>query len=113
MIKLLIDEEYGYRTWLAKLSQEEYAQLLARWETIRGMSCLVPVLLVIPQAKEITDEEVIVMLDNGETYYRCHIHEEDDSHLEGSRYRIPDDTNFWMEGHKYEESEYWPQYPPS
>src|SRR5262245_48737628 len=109
MIKLLIDEEYGYRTWLAELSQEEYAQLLKRWETIRGMSCLVPVRLVVPQAVEITDEKVIEMLDAGQTFYRCHMHEEDDSHLEGSIYEIPADTHFWMEGRKYEEKEYWPE----
>lgn len=106
MIKLLIDEEYGYQTWLAELTQEEYAILLTRWETIRGMNCLVPVRLVIPQAKEISVEEIVVMIDKGETFYRCHMHEEDDSHLEGSSYNIPKDTHFWMEGRKYEESEY-------
>lgn len=113
MIKLLIDEEYGYRTWLARLSMEEYVALLNRWETIRGMSCLVPIRLVVPQAVEITDEEVIEMLDDGITFYRCHMHEDDDSYLEGSRYEIPKDTHFWMEGHRYEEREYWPDYPPS
>jgi len=109
MIKLVIDEEYGYRTWLAELTQEEYAQLLARWETLRGLSCLVPVRMVISQAVEIDDETVIKMIDNGETYYRCHMHDYDDSHLEGSCYQIPDDAHFWMEGRKYEEVEYWPQ----
>lgn len=109
MIKLLIDEEYGYRTWLAKLSQEEYVCLLGRWETMRGLSCLVPVKLIVPQAIEISDDDVSRMLDNGETFYRCHVHEPDDSHLEGSTYSIPEDTHFWMEGRKYEEKEYWPE----
>jgi hypothetical protein len=109
MIKLLIDEEYGYATWLAELTQEEYMQLLARWETMRGLNCLVPVRMVIPQAKEIELEQVIKMLDRGETFYRCHMHEDDDSHLEGSNYTIPKDTHFWIEGRKYEEKEYWPE----
>jgi hypothetical protein len=109
MIRLVIDEEYGYRTWLAELTLEEYAQLLARWETMRGLSCLVPIKLVIPQAVEISDEDVIKMHDNGETYYRCHMHDYDDSYLEGSRYDIPEDTHFWMNGRKYEEPEYWPE----
>lgn len=109
MITLIIDEEYGYRTWIAELTQDEYAQLLARWETIRGMNCLVPIRLVIPQAIEITDEDVISLIDEGRTYYRCHMHEEDDSHLEGSHYDIPQDTHFWMDGRRYEESEYWPE----
>ena len=109
MITLIIDEEYGYATWKAELTQDEYARLLARWETIRGMSCLVPIRLVIPQAVEITDEDVIAMIDAGKTYYRCHMHEDDDSYLEGSYYTIPKDTHFWMEGRKYEEKEYWPE----
>lgn len=106
MIKLIIDEEYGCRTWYTELTQEEYAQLLARWETMRGLSCLVPVKLIIPQAIEINDEQAIEIVDK-DTWYRCHIHECDDSHLEGSNYKIPEDSHFWMDGQKYEESEYF------
>lgn len=109
MIKILIKEEYGYREWVANLTQEEYADLLNRWETMRGLNCLVPVPLIIPQAVQITDEELIAFLDSGQTYYRCHIHEHDDSYLEGSYYRIPEAEYFYMEGIKYEKFDCVPQ----
>lgn len=106
MIKILIDEEYGYRTWLAKLTQEEYAQLLQRWETMRGLNPLVPVKLIIPQAVKVEDSDVLAMFDDGETFYNCHIHDYDDSYLEGSCYSIPDDEGFWIGGQKYERPEW-------
>lgn len=103
MIKILIEEECGYRFWLAEITQDEYAKLLARWETMRGLNCLVPVELIVPQAVRISDEEMIEMFDKGESFYRCHIHEHDDSYIEGSYYKIPPDECFWMEGQKYEQ----------
>ncbi|RJQ25034.1 hypothetical protein C4577_06525 [Candidatus Parcubacteria bacterium] len=109
LINLVIDEEYGYRTWLAKLTEEEYAQLIKRWETMKGLSCLVPVKMIIPQAVEIDDEYVIRMLDDNIPYRRCHIHECDDSHLQGSSYKIPKHDKFCMNGVEYEEHQYWPE----
>ena len=103
MIKLLIDEEYGFRTWLAELTQENYAQLLQRWETMRGLNCLVPVPLIVPQAVRISDEELIAMLDRQESFFKCHIHEHDDSYLEGSSYEIPPEECFWMEDKRYKQ----------
>lgn len=110
MIKLVIDEEYGFRIWYAELTQEEYQNLLARWETMRGLNCLVPVKLIIPQAIEIEIDDVIALEEK--THYCCHIHECDDSRLEGSSYKIPEDENFWMDGRKYEREEYWPDETP-
>lgn len=106
MIRIFIREEYGYREWVAELTEDEYADLVRRWETMRGLSCLVPVTLIIPQAREALEEEYNYDFVNG--CKACHIHECDDSHLEGSEYNIPEDENFWMDGKKYEVSDYWP-----
>lgn len=97
MVMLLISEEYGHRRWCAKLTEDEYDLLIDRWESMRGLNCLVPVTLIIPQAVELMDGELPVF-DK-----RCHIHEYDDSRLEGSDYRIPPDKFFWMDGICYEE----------
>jgi hypothetical protein len=32
--------------------------------------------------------------------HRCHINDFDDSWIEGSDYRIPDDTDFWIAGRR-------------
>lgn len=104
MIKLLIEEEYGYRDWYAELTEQEFEELCARWKTLRGLNCLVPVTLIIPQAVELDDGRRV----NPEHTHRCHIHEEDDSYLEGCGYEIPPDDYFWMNGRKYDRDEYWP-----
>jgi hypothetical protein len=102
----LIVEEYGYRDWLAKLDPWEYQDLIRRWKTIRGLTCLVPVKLIVPQAKELDDlRPVEVKYDK-----RCHIHEHDDSYLQDVDYKIPEDTHFWMDGRMYTEDEYWPKW---
>jgi hypothetical protein len=103
MIKLLIEEEYGYRWWLAELTQDEYAQLLRRWETMRGLCCKVPVPLIVPQAVRISDDEMITMWnrESVESFYRCHVDDYDSSYIEGSCYEIPLDEYFWMDGQKY------------
>jgi hypothetical protein len=104
MIKLLIREEYSFRTWYAELTDDEYNELLNRWNTIRGLNCLVPVTLIIPQAKEWDDFNIY---DPSYTHV-CHIHECDDSYIQGSEYLIPEDIDFWMAGKKYSRDEYWP-----
>ncbi len=103
MIKLFISEEYGFREWLAKLTYDQYEDLKRRWKTIRGLTCSVPVNLVIPQAKLLDDERKFdIKYDK-----RCHMHDYDDSYLEGVDYQIPIDTHFWMEGRMYELEEYY------
>jgi hypothetical protein len=93
---LYISEEYGYRHWLAELTAEEYEELLARWSTMRGLNCLVPVFLIVPQAKEFDGTFVPCGA------LKCHLHECDDSYLEGSDYKIPNDLDgFWMSGIHY------------
>ncbi len=102
MIKLFIVEEYGFRDWYAELTEEEFEKLKTRWRTLRGLTCLVPIPFIIPQAKLLDDER-----EKDPTYtHRCHIHDYDDSYLQGCDYKIPqDDEYFWMEGKKYSRPE--------
>jgi len=83
-IRLVIEEEYGYRHWIADLTPEELEEIRARWKTMRGLISLVPVRAIIPQAREVSWSRNL-----GEP--NCHIHEEDDSFLEGVEYKIPED----------------------
>ena len=80
-IRLVIEEEYGYRYWVADLTPDELEEIRARWKTMRGLNCLVPVRVIIPQAREVSWSKNL-----GEP--NCHIHEEDDSFLEGVKYKI-------------------------
>lgn len=120
-IKLAIEEEYGYRLWVAYLTKEQYDDLITRWNTMRGLHSLVPVTLIIPQAlpaHALEDINIHALREQGAR--RCHIHEHDDSYLEGSIYNIPapeyhnyspslHSTSyfdvFWMCGHRYTQEE--------
>jgi hypothetical protein len=97
MVTISIDEEYGYRRWVAEMNEAEYQALLARWATMRGLNCLIPVNVVIPQARELVGDSFDMPADA----IRCHIHECDDSYLEGSDYQIPPDKIFWIDGVSY------------
>ncbi len=104
---LYISEEYGYRHWLAELTDREYQGLIARWETMRGLNCLVPVTMIVPQAIEI-EEGMATCFDRNKIpkdAKHCHIHECDDSRLEGTNYQIPEDEDFWICGVRYTRSE--------
>ncbi len=98
---LYIEEEYGYRDWLAKLTEEEYQQLIIRWNTMKNLNCLVPVPFIIPQATELKYEDRWNMKYDK----KCHIHECHDSYLEGSNYEIPYDESthniFTIDGKEY------------
>jgi hypothetical protein len=105
LVTIRIEEEYGYRTWKAVLTEEEYKEVLRRWETMKGLYCSVPVQLIIPQAVEIDDSDPIINVwkanDMGVKF--CHIHECDDSYISGSEYVIPEyeDHLFFMDGVQY------------
>jgi hypothetical protein len=98
-ILLLINVEHGNAYWEAALSLEEFIELQNRWKTIRGLHCLVPVNLIIPQAKPIAEEPNLSW--NTKYNRRCHIHMHSDSWLEGINYRIPEAEYFHMEGQTY------------
>ena len=97
-IRLYIQEEYGFGHYLAVLTSAEYRELIRRWETMRGLNCQVPVQWIVPQARRLDWPPPVGAFDAS-----CHIHESEDSYLEGSVYRIPDseDGRFWIDGEAY------------
>lgn len=101
MPTLWIEEEYGYRDWVAELSEEELAELRRRWCTMRGLFCSVPVPLIVPQAREASEEDS--MNYSREGWLSAHIHECNDSWLEGVDYEIPEAEPgvFHMDGRQY------------
>ena len=50
VVRLYIREEFGFAHWAAILTNDEYRDLLRRWETMRGLNCCVPVVTIVPQA---------------------------------------------------------------
>lgn len=106
-IFLNISEEYGNKKWYAVMTAKEYDELKARWKTMRGLNCLVPVTLIVPQAtmrhpyfdtKPMYDWQKCIQKN-------AHIHESSDSFLEDVNYRIPKARNFWLEGKEYLEAD--------
>lgn len=100
VITLHISEEYGCINWIATLSTAQYRELIRRWETIRGLSCSIPVELIVPQAKRVTLDQ----LDEMTVDATCHIHECDDSYLDGSNHILSEalDGAFWMDGERHD-----------
>jgi hypothetical protein len=103
---LFIDEEYGYKHWIADLTDAEWEALQKRWRTIKGMNCLVPVRFLVPQAKLIEWEDADSP-DFGKKFHECrnratvfaHFHEEDDSRLSGcDDYEIPEIPGDYRKG---------------
>jgi len=111
---LFIDEEYGYRYWIADLTDAEWQALQQRWRTIKGMNCLVPTRFLVPQAKLIEWAESDSPEDYSKKFHGhhdratvfAHFHEHDDSHLTGCEdYEIPladpDRMRFEIDGVAY------------
>lgn len=98
MPTLYIVEEYGYRYWTAELTEPEYEQLVARWKTMKGLHCCVPVRFIIPQA---VVSSWLTIPEPG--WIHCHIHEHDDSFLGDLDYVIPpsSDDTFTIDGTSY------------
>jgi hypothetical protein len=94
MNTILIDEEFGYKMWIAKVSDIELSELIRRWKTMRGLNCLVPVTTIFPTALEID-----VDFDIGENVIRAHVHECEDSFFESADgYEIPESNVFFIDG---------------
>ena len=106
---LLITEEYGCQHWLAVLTQTEFDATVARWKTMKGLHCLVPVTLLFPQAKLATREELASADEQAHIYgdksVSVHVHQADDSHIAGVVYEIPEAENFEIDGKVYSEDE--------
>jgi hypothetical protein len=108
-VLLLITEEYGYQHWMAVLSQTEFDAAVARWKTMKGLHCLVPVPLLFPQAKLASREELVAADEeavlSGDKVVTAHVHQADDSHIAGVVYEIPEAENFEIDGKVYSEDE--------
>lgn len=104
-ILLLISEEYGYQHWYGIYHEDHYRNIVARWNTMKGLNCLVPVDFVIPGAMLYYDRYPVCenTLDQY-TIRHAHIHECDDSHLDGAN-PVPDAENFEIEGRVYSREE--------
>lgn len=99
MKKILhIEHEYGCSYWRAELTEQEWDDLVTRWQTMKGLSCSIPVPLIIPQAclyDRLPWEEI------GKVPF-CHIHESYDSFFPGIEYfKIPHAENFSIGGKEY------------
>ena len=106
---MLITEEYGYRHWLAVMTPDEFAAFEARWKTMKGLYCTVPVSLVVPGAEISSREEHIAAEEqaaaSGDKIVRAHIHESEDSGYDGCDHRIPESDNFEIAGEPYTREE--------
>jgi len=105
-VLLLISEEFGYKEWYAILTRAEYAQLEQDWATIQGLTCLVPVTLLIPQAHQWPWLPEHAKYENlvGVTVQTCHVHESDDSSLGTLEFTIPEQKTFEFKGVEYTRS---------
>jgi hypothetical protein len=108
-VVMFITEEYGYRHWLAILTAQEFEEFVSRWKTIKGLSCLVPINFLLPQAYLANREEFQAAEENatahGDQCVSAHIHESDDSSIEGVDYVIPEQDEFEIDGKVYTDEE--------
>jgi hypothetical protein len=111
MIVLNISEEYGCDHWYAVMTEDRYEELKREWQTIKGLNCLVPVRFLIPEASnfplkpehaQFADEKYIE--NNDVKVVNSHIHQCDDSYLEGVDYEIPE-GEFEFKGKSYSEDD--------
>lgn len=109
---LFVNEEYGYNTWYAIISDERYEEIKSEWQTIKGLNCLVPVRFLFPEAKNLplypedqkyADKEYLAQ--NNIEIIDCHVHQSDDSFLAGINYEIPEQKRFEFKGKIYSEEE--------
>jgi hypothetical protein len=102
---LIIDEEYGYRFWIAQLTHAELEEIVRVWKTVRGWNYLVPVQMIVPQAREIRETGFLP------DFYKqadvtAHLHDWDDSYLVGVRSEEPspelrESGDVWIDGVLY------------
>jgi hypothetical protein len=109
---LLIEEEHGFQYWYAVLTDEEFEVIKKRWTSIQGLNCLVPVTFVVEKAKPIIindtffpinyNDQIIhlVDVDHFMQVIHMHMHDTDDSYLEGVDHEIKD-GDFQMDGVTY------------
>ena len=114
-ILVSISEEYGYQHWWAVYTPEQFEDIKRRWQTMKGLNCLVPVDLIFPGARGCFGEwppEALCPKNVDENYVTvsAHVHQCDDSHLADVAYDIPpnadeDDDSFELDGVVYSYAE--------
>jgi hypothetical protein len=106
---LLITEEYGYQHWLAVLEPAAFEAACARWKTMKGLNCLVPVPFLFPTVTLATREELASAEEQayfaGDKVVGVHVHQADDSSIGGVDYVIPETDHFEIDGKVYSEDE--------
>lgn len=105
-VLLLVSEEYGYQNWYRICTEEEYREIVRRWNTMKGLNCLVPVDFVIPGAEPFHNCRYPVPETELENYTikGAHVHEPDDSGLDDAE-PVQDAETFEIEGTTYSEEE--------
>jgi hypothetical protein len=109
---LQIDEEYGFNSWYAVISDERWEELKIEWKTIKGLCCLVPIRFLVPEAvnlpllpQDIKYSNSEYLKENNIEVLGAHVHQSDDSWLEGVNYDIPDQEEFEFKGKTYNDKE--------
>lgn len=105
-ILLLISEEYGYQSWYGIYHEDHYRNIVARWNTMKGLNCLVPVDFIIPGAMLYGSSRYPVCESTLDQYTirHAHVHQCDDSYLDNAR-PVPEADNFEIEGRVYSREE--------
>lgn len=108
-----IDEEYGYQDWWVVYTREQFEEAKRRWQTMKGLSCLVPVDLIFPGARGCFGEWPpkdlcrTVVKDSAEIW--GHVHQPDDSHFAGLQYDIPEHCDAGEDWFEIDGKTYSPQ----
>jgi hypothetical protein len=112
MSDVLIDiqEEYGYQHWWLLCTEDDFAEVCRRWQTMKNLSCLVPIDLVFPGARgqfnQWPPEAACKSRAENARVVRAHVHQCDDSWLDDITYNIPtsldeSDDSFEIDGVVY------------
>ena len=101
---MLIDEEYGYQRWINFLPDKELEEVKRRWKTMKGLNCLVGIKMIFPTARQSTMKEWEEWSEAELEDHRvvsAHVHESDDSRIEGFEWTIPEADRVEVGGGKY------------
>ena len=115
---ILIDEEYGYQSWILICGDAELEEVKRRWATMRGLSCLVPVTMIFPHARRCTVEDWLEWSDTEMSQdrreeierearvFQAHVHESDDSSFDAlPGHEVPEAVMFELDGMSYRDDE--------
>lgn len=82
---ILIDEEYGYRSWYVIVDDQKLDEIKARWSQYgtRGINCLTPVPDVFEDSVEYDEDELpldVKQFEKNRIFF-AHVHEPEDSYF--------------------------------